>query len=471
MVNYRGYTLFRVDNTMLRKIYHKLLAPKQKHEEVRNREMVLNVLLSGTLAVLLLALPVMTIGYLLARHDYMIPSFYMVLSALIFAGYLYRLSRKGMFRLAAFMLVGMYYLLAAAMVFIWGVNLPSAILLFGLVIVLAGILLGSNYSLYLAGLVVLTLIYAEIGASYGAIVPDLSWAIEPPSMGDVMGFGLVFGIIALVSWLFNHQMERSLHKAEKAEAALLKQKALLETTVEERTQELQAEQLEKITQMYRFAELGQLSTALMHDLANHLTSLTLNIESLEGKTRSKVLAQAKQTIRYIDDMVVRVRDQLHGRTNVRTFNAVHEINEIVKMLRHRGHAANVDLKWQPPEDKKSYLCRGEPIRFRQMMANLICNGIDAYDGHAQPDGRREVAVIAANNGSRLVVLVNDWGKGIPAKERKKLFQPFHSTKESGMGMGLFIVKQIAEEHFLGSVYVDPKSKHTSFVVEIPKASA
>lgn len=454
---------------MFRKLYAIFISPKQTSEDDRNREIVLNVLLSGTLLILILVLPLLSIGHFLLQHNYISPSMLMVLSAILYVGYLYRLSRKGHFRSAAIMLVGMYFLLATAVVYIWGVNVPSGILLYGLVIVLAGILLGPNHSLYSAALVVITLVLLELGASAGFLKPDLSWVTEPPSMGDVLGFSLIFAIIALVSWLFNHQMERSLHRAERAETALLKQKSLLETTVEERTRQLQAAQLEKIMQMYRFAELGQLSTALMHDLANHLTSLTLNIESLEGKTRSKVLSEAKRSIRYIDDMVVRVRDQLRGRSTVRAFNAASEIEETVKMLRHRGQLADVQLSWQALIDKKTLRVRGEPIRLRQMMANLICNGFDAYHEQIEPNERREVLVTVGGDDSNIIITVNDWGRGIPAKQRSQLFEPFHSTKQTGMGMGLFIVRQIAEEHFLGSASIDASKKHTVFVVKLPRS--
>ena len=372
---------------MFRKLYDKLISPRQESEDDRNREVVLNILLSGTLAILILALPLLSIAHFLLRHNYLSPSMLIVSIALIYVGYLYRLSRRGHFRTAAALLVGMYFLLATAVVYLWGVNVPSGVLLYGLVIVLAGILLGPNHSLYSAAIVVITLVILELGAGWGLFEPDVSWVTEPPNIGDVIGFSLIFSIIALVTWLFNNQMGRSLHRAEKAETALRRQKSLLEVTVEERTRELQTAQLEKIMQMYRFAELGQLSTALMHDLANHLTSLTVNIESLQGKMPSKLLKDAQRSIRHIDDMVVRVRDQLQGKSKARPFNVAGEIDEIVKMLRHRGQLAGVHLEWKAPEDRKTLRTLGDTTRFRQMMANLICNGFDAYTNR-KSGGRR-----------------------------------------------------------------------------------
>jgi signal transduction histidine kinase len=453
----------------LNRIYNLLFSPRQKDEDFRNREIVLNVLLVGTLLILGLAILVI-IGNYISGRTFVVPRAVGLSIVSAFVVYIFGLSRRGHYTLAAWLLVGVYFLLAAAVGLAWSIALPSAVLLYGLVVVMAGILLGPRYSLIGFGLVVLLIIGTVLAESNGLIMYDLKWRQTGPGPDDIFGLSFMLGMIAAVSWLFNYQMARSLKRAQRAEAALVKQKDLLEVTVEERTNELQAAQLEKIQQMYRFAELGQLSTALMHDLANHMTSLTLNIESLEGQTRSKVLTQAKQTIRYIDEMVIRVRDQLQGRANIRPFNVAQEIDEMVKMLRSRAQTADVTLVWHPPADKKDIRTRGEAVKFRQMIANLISNAVDAYLPRKSPDEKREVLVTVIEEESKLVITVTDFGRGIPLKDRPKLFEPFHSTKKTGMGMGLFIVKQIAQEHFLGSVDTNLAQGRTSFIVTLPKAT-
>src|SRR5688572_13100627 len=103
------------------------------------------------------------------------------------------------------------------------------------------------------------------------------------------------------------------------------------------------------------------------------------------------------------------------------------------------------------------------------MANLISNGIDAHYDQFEASGRREVRVSIAADKRTITIRVEDWGRGIPAQDRTRLFEPFFSTKQTGMGMGLFIAKQIVQEHFLGDISVDTTKKHTAFVVTFPKA--
>jgi signal transduction histidine kinase len=430
---------------------------------------VLNVLLAGT--TLILGLAILVIAYnFLSGMTFLASRGLALVVVLTLVLHIYRLSRRGWYRLAAFLLVGIYLLLALSVGVVWSIALPSAVLLYGLVVVLTGILLGPRYSLVGFLVVVLIIIGTGLLESAGLISYDLSWKEKSPGPDDLFGLSFMLGMIAAVSWLFNYQMARSLHRAQRAEAALRRQKASLEVTVEKRTRELQAVQVEKIQQMYRFAELGQLSTALMHELANHLTSLTMDIEGLEGQGRSKVLSRVKRSIRYIDDMVVRVRDQLHGKSSSRPFNVVDEIDAIVKMLRHKAQAMDVLLKWQPPSDKKSLKTLGEPIRLRQLMANLISNGIDAYYEPRDIAEKRDVQIVVEDKKHFITITVSDWGRGIPAADRAKLFEPFYSTKQTGMGMGLFLAKQIVEEHFLGTITIDDSQQHTVFVVSLPKAN-
>lgn len=452
---------------MLHRLYTYFIEPRQKDEDLRNRELVLNVLLVGTLVLLLSTVLLLVLSYFGFHHRYVLVRMEGVTAALVATWWIYFLSRSGRQQIAAWLLIGIYLLIATSVAWRWGVTIPSAALLFGVVIMVTGTVLRSPYPLYVAGVSIIITLAIELAQERGLIRPDLSWIQDPFGISTVSGFCLIFGVIALVSWLFNERTEQSLHRARRAEAGLRRQKLLLESKVEKRTRQLQAAQLEKMQQLYRFAELGQLSTALLHDLANHLTTLTLDIEGLEAESHSHILKRAKRSIRYIDDMVLRVRDQLHGKARIHTFNVASETDEVITILTHKAADAGVKLSWEARSDKKDLHCRGESIRFRQLMANLLGNGIDAYTG--QPEGdTREVRVTLEVSGKYIIVIVTDWGKGIDPANRDKLFEPFYSTKKTGMGMGLFIVRQIVEEQFKGSVKLDNVPGHTAFIITLAK---
>lgn len=454
---------------MKERLYKKFITSRIKDSDRRNREIVLNALLASTFILLSLFL-VLLIAMAIFGQSFPTMKLGATCIVLAFIGYLYRLSRTGRYRLAAGLLVALDLFLAIAIVAHWGLYAVNGILLFSLVVVVAGILLGAAYSLYAVAVVAVALTLIQAAQAHHIIRNDSEWIKQPPSGLDIISYSVIFGAIALVSWLFNHQMERSLRRAQRAEQALSRQKALLEVKVEKRTRQLQAAQLEEMQQLYRFAELGQLSTAMLHDLANHLTTLTLDIEGLEEQNNSRLVRRAKRSIRYIDDMVHDVRDQLQGTNHARHFSVAGEIDEVIKILGDKARRAHVVLGWETPPDK-ALVSQGEPVRFRQLIANLISNGIDAYPETTHLDPDRRVAVnLSTDSAKRLAVTVSDWGRGIGAQNQAKIFDPFYSTKTKGMGIGLFIARQIVEEHFGGSIRVDGRDHHTVFTVTLKRIS-
>jgi signal transduction histidine kinase len=448
--------------------YKRFIEPRQRDEDIRNRELVLNILVTGTIAIFGAAFLLLLVSIFVSHNWYVWTRAVVAGAGLMIVVNTYYLSRRGRHSIAAYGLLGLYGAIAAGVMYRWGVTVPTGILLMGMFVVLSGIIIGARAIPWALGFVLLVSFTLERLEIRGVIHPDLAnWSRNPLSLSLVVGCSLLFSILAVVSFTYTSQMERSLRRARRAEAALTRQRDLLEVTVERRTAQLQAAQFEKVQQMYRFAELGQLSTALMHDLANHLTTLGLDIEGLEEESRSGTLKSAKRSIHYIDDMVARVRDQLHGRAEIRPFGVRPEIEEIVTLMTHRAQNASVRLRVEMPADKKGLRVVGEPIRFRQMLANLVGNAIDAY-GERRDDTMRDVLITVALTAKDVVITINDWGRGISEADRSKLFDAFFSTKKTGMGMGLFIAKQITEDHFHGHLNLDGQQKHTAFVVTLPR---
>lgn len=429
---------------------------------------ILRILLAGSAIFLLLILVLLMVSFILLGNSHVGVRIVLVVVALLYMASAWLILKRRP-RFTAYMLIGLYGFTATLAVVLWSITAPFGLLVFGFLIILAGVTLGSRYALIACVGVVTILALSQTAVELGLITPDRSPVMLEPSFGDVAGFGTAFLILALVAWLSGRQMELSLAKAREAEAALLNEKQNLANKLEERTQKLRAAQLQEMQQLYRFAELGQLSTALLHDLANHLTVLTLDIEDIQKERHSQAIKRAKKSMLYLDKMVDQVRIQIQGTSYTKRFNLSSVIEQSIQQLAHKARMAQVVVEVDVATRPVVLECYGDPMRLQQIVTILLANAIDAYRDSKTNKEKRRVLISVEEKGKNIQIKVQDWGLGISLENRAKLFKPFYSTKDEGMGIGLFIAKQMAETHFKGALLLSKKTDCTEFIVEISGA--
>jgi C4-dicarboxylate-specific signal transduction histidine kinase len=89
--------------------------------------------------------------------------------------------------------------------------------------------------------------------------------------------------------------------------------------------------------------------------------------------------------------------------------------------------------------------QGDSIQIQQVLINLLTNALDAMDD--QPIDLRTITISTRfENSNGIIVSISDSGRGIPPDTFEDLFSPFHTTKSTGMGLGLSICKSIIETH-------------------------
>lgn len=457
---------------MVRRLYTRFVKPISKDTDTAEREIILNFLLVGIFCLSIAAFIITLMAPILSREPSFPSRLFNNFIIILFIVSLYFIARyKQQYKLVATILTLLIAIFGLSIASQWGILDPYSGLLLGLAVVMAGILIGARYSIYITVILAIALACIQQGQASDNLHPNLSWMQAKPAFGDVIGLTVILFVIALVSWLFNRQMELSLKRAQRSERALERQRDLLEIKVEKRARQLEEAQLDKMQQLYRFAELGQLSTALFHDLANHLSTVNLDIEGISSGVQPDIMNRIQQNVGHINDIVRRVRQQIGGKRSAETFDVQGEIKEVVKIL--ETTAKNADVKVTIKTDKSlkpALLYNGDPTRFRQVILNLINNGIEAYPpDHSKKSQAKEVGVALSRQGTRLLISVSDYGAGIKQSSLSKIFNPFYTTKSKGIGIGLFIVKQIVENDFDGTI--DAKSdklEGTVFTVSMPR---
>lgn len=368
-----------------------------------------------------------------------------------------------------YLLVIFNMLLVACAAWSWGTNITIGLVVFGVIIVLSSVPLKARHALLVAMVAGLMLVAIQTAITSDWHMLDTSRLGMESYYADAVAYCAIFGMLALIAWMHNRGMEVSLRRAKKAEADLLQQRAAHRRTVEKRTTQLRHAQLEEMQQMYRFAELGQLGVTLLHDLANHLTALTLEIEGMQTKQNAKALVRAQEITGQLEAVVDNTRSRLHGDTQKQTFNIVRVTGEVVTFMGYKAEKAKVRIDWMPPASPWGYT--GDPTCFSQVVAILIGNAIDAYGGDISDrdfqEEVRKLGVTMWRDKECIAVVISDWGVGIPKSQRRHLFKPFHTTKKSGLGIGLFIARQTVEANFNGTIVLNSRSDHTEFIVKLP----
>jgi C4-dicarboxylate-specific signal transduction histidine kinase len=87
---------------------------------------------------------------------------------------------------------------------------------------------------------------------------------------------------------------------------------------------------------------------------------------------------------------------------------------------------------------------GDRVQLQQVIINLVMNGIEAMQSVA--DRPRELVIRSRQDEAQVLLSVTDCGVGISTENADRLFNPFFTTKSSGMGMGLSICRSIVEDH-------------------------
>jgi len=431
-------------------------AKSETSETLENtaRERVLVILLRGTIIITSLFVLLILVSMFGAGNMYIWPRALAGCFGLLYVVIALWLLRRGWQQAAAAMLVLFYGVTANTAAAVWGIGTPFALLMMVIAIPLAGFLLRARYAGYAAAIQITVLI----------VLQQVSSPEDHVSLGEAAGFSLLFAVLGLVTWLFGGQIEASLRRAWRAEHELQQEKDQLEIRLRERTESLRTLQLQEMKQLYRFAELGQMSTALLHDLANRLTVLTLDIEALGGHGRTEAVERAKQSISHLDELVGQVSAQLHEQRPKEQFSVAKSIEQVLTDIRAwRSSGVHIVVEQQGDVDQLRLI--GDATRFGQVLTIVLGNAVDA----AKASGSHaEVTIELRGDAKQVEVFVKDSGPGIPTAARRKLFTPFYTTKTEGMGIGLFIARQMIETHFHGTVTLERASEPTTFRLHVPK---
>lgn len=131
------------------------------------------------------------------------------------------------------------------------------------------------------------------------------------------------------------------------------------------------------------------------------------------------------------------------------------------------HHRKADVTLTAPPDLPAV--RGDRVQLQQLLLNLLLNAMDAVRG--VDEGKRRIGIeMAVNATGEVEVAVKDHGRGMSPAQLQRIFEPFYTTKPSGIGMGLTISRKTVEAHG-GRLWAESQPQGATFRFTLPVAGA
>jgi nitrogen fixation/metabolism regulation signal transduction histidine kinase len=221
--------------------------------------------------------------------------------------------------------------------------------------------------------------------------------------------------------------------------------------------------ISEIVSAQRAQAWGEVARRLAHEIKNPLTPIQLSAERLEMKLTGKlqepeqlILNKSVKTIVDQVDAMKRLVNEFrdYARLPVAELKPL-DLNALVQDVMQLYGAENAAVPVHAHLDAACPLIMGDAQQLRQVVHNLLQNAQDATEGQAHPTV--SIATQMGATSGRVRLLVRDNGPGFPPKILNRAFEPYVTTKTRGTGLGLAVVKKIADEH---SARIDLKNRES-----------
>ena len=237
---------------------------------------------------------------------------------------------------------------------------------------------------------------------------------------------------------------------------------------EQRLRQLQSE----VVHISRLSAMGEMAATLAHELNQPLSAMSnylnggrrlLHVENPRSRALEAMDKAAEQSLR-AGQIIRRLRDFVsrgEGEPKIESLPALIEETAALALVGVRELGVEVKFERDPCID----LVLADKVQVQQVLLNLIRNAVEAME--SSPERKLLVAVHAMGDMARVEVV--DSGPGVSPEVGERLFQPFTTTKDHGMGVGLSICRTIVEAHG-GRIWVEPgPSRGASFQFTLRRA--
>jgi len=296
------------------------------------------------------------------------------------------------------------------------------------------------------------------------------------SQGNILG---VVGISSKITGETFTEREQTLLSVLASQAAAAIENAKLYKQLEDRIKRLRQtiNQLNhtqnQLIQTEKMAAVGRLAFGIAHEIRNPLAIISEGVDFLKGSLLKKD-GLAEGTIKKIKRCVERANSIIiellkFSRTSeikLQPVKICKLLDDTVILIRNQANLRNIRIRRDFPE--KDIQIEADYNMLRQAFFNLCINAIDAMP----KGGSLRIGVCRQRekkSKNKIIIEIEDTGKGVPKNKLSKIFEPFFTTKEQGKGagLGLSVVHLILQRHKAAIQVQSQIGKGTKFIIKLP----
>jgi signal transduction histidine kinase len=287
----------------------------------------------------------------------------------------------------------------------------------------------------------------------GAVSASIRWAW--------LGITILSYVAVLGYWLEKISLEKAQVIQDSARiSALLKEKERL---------------IYGLLKANKTAATGALSASIAHELNQPLGASNLNIQFLKMKLEKGVINPelGKEVLDSLEadnqraaSIVKSLRSIfIEGNSNVQEVRLGDLISKVLEIVTPELKLKNIQIQLRVDDQ---LAVRVNPSEIEQVILNLLNNAVQALSNSGTL--LRRIAIEAAQSGRLVRLSISDNGDGVPAEFRPHLFELLSTTKQSGMGLGLWLCKHIVTRYGGSIHYEDVLGGGASFAFDLPSAA-
>jgi C4-dicarboxylate-specific signal transduction histidine kinase len=225
------------------------------------------------------------------------------------------------------------------------------------------------------------------------------------------------------------------------------------TTEKKRSERALEEVRRQLAHLTRVSTLGELSGAIAHELNQPLAAILANAQAAQTYL-ARGPAGASEVASILDDIV---DDDLRASEVIRSLRKLLrkdgpefrllDFNDVIREVLELAAGDLITRHVAVVRDFAPDLppIRGDRVQLEQVILNLIVNACEAMAASPEDDRRLRLATSLDGN-AQVHAVVEDSGPGIPPKERDRIFEPFQTSKRTGLGLGLTICRSLVMAH-------------------------